>query len=84
MEWGYPHSQTPPQFPEKLTEMIRLAETLSQGIKHLRVDFYEVDGQVYFGEMTFYDGGGFQPIVPERWDEVFGAWLSLTDMMEKK
>lgn len=50
---------------------------LSTGIPHVRVDFYEVDDKVYFGEMTFYHHSGMTPFDPEEWDYIFGEWISL-------
>ena len=44
--------------------MLDLASRLSQGIPEVRVDFYEVAGKVYFGELTFFDGSGFDKIEP--------------------
>ena len=64
--------------------MIVLAEQLSKDMVHVRVDFYEVDGRIYFGEMTFYDGGGTQPFEPAEWDRKFGDWLELPDSKEEK
>ena len=55
--------------------MIKLAEKLSQGMPHVRVDFYEVNGKVYFGEMTFYHHSGLTRFVPDKWDRIFGDWI---------
>ncbi len=67
-----------PDFPKHLDEMIMMAKQLSKGVPHLRVDFYEVNGRVYVGELTFYYLGGFVPFKPEKWDEIFGSWLDIT------
>ena len=40
-------------------KMIRIAEQLSENLVHMRVDLYNIDGQIYFGELTFFDQGGF-------------------------
>lgn len=45
--------------PDCLDEMLSLSSILSKGIKHLRVDWYVVKGKLYFGELTFYNAGGF-------------------------
>ncbi|MGL6294666.1 ATP-grasp fold amidoligase family protein [Eubacterium aggregans] len=57
--------------------MISLAKILSKGIPHVRVDFYYVQGKVFFGEMTFFDGSGFASITPEEWDYSLGKWIKL-------
>jgi hypothetical protein len=43
----------------------------------MRVDLYEVNGKVYFGEITFFHFGGIEPFDPEEWDYTFGSWLHL-------
>lgn len=70
-------ADVPPQKPEKFEEMKRLAAELSKGTPQLRVDFYEVDGKVYFGEMTFFHCSGLNPFHPEKWDRIFGDWVEL-------
>jgi len=67
----------PPQKPVQFEEMKRLAAILSEGTPQLRVDFYEVDGRVYFGEMTFFHCSGLCPFHPEEWDRIFGDWVVL-------
>jgi hypothetical protein len=59
--------------------MQALAAKLSQGIPHVRVDFYECDGQVYLGELTFSHWGGFVPFEPREWDTTIGSWLTLPE-----
>ncbi|MDD4689306.1 MAG: ATP-grasp fold amidoligase family protein [Eubacteriales bacterium] len=74
---GHPNAKVMPQKPGKFEEMKELASKLSKGIPQLRVDFYEVDGKVYFGEITFFHWSGMTPFVPEKWDYTFGEWISL-------
>lgn len=76
---GHPNAKTPPEKPENLEEMKRLAATLSKGIPQVRVDFYEVDGKVYFGELTFSHFAGMVPFNPEEWDYTFGSWIQLPE-----
>lgn len=65
--------------PITFNKMIELSEILASGLPHVRVDFYEVDGKCYFGEMTFYHFSGFMPFKPNKWDEILGDWLKLPD-----
>ena len=74
---GHPNALVMPNKPQKFDEMIKLAETLSANMPHVRVDFYEVNGRVYFGEFTFTHWGGMMPFNPEKWDYIFGEWLKL-------
>ena len=60
--------------------MFELAEKLAVGTVELRVDFYEVDGKIYFGELTFFDGSGFDKIEPKSYDEMLGSWMRLPNM----
>lgn len=74
---GHPNAVTIPEKPENYELMLELAEKLSAGIPHVRVDFYDSQGQVYFGEMTFYHHSGLVKFDPEDWDYVFGKALEL-------
>jgi len=74
---GHPNAKTPPEKPQCFEEMKELAAKLSKGIPHLRVDFYEVDGKIYFGELTFSHWSGMMPFEPEQWDYTFGSWITL-------
>ncbi len=74
---GHPNAEVPPEKPACFDQMKQFAELLSQNIPHLRVDFYEVNGKVYFGEMTFYHWSGMVPFEPEEWDKTFGDWIEL-------
>lgn len=74
---GHPNATIPPAKPESFEEMKNLAEKLSAKIPHLRVDFYEVNGKVYFGELTFFHWSGLMPFEPEEWDYKFGEWITL-------
>jgi len=76
---GHPNADTPPQKPKCFEEMKRLASLLSKNIPHVRVDFYEVNGRVYFGELTFSHWSGFVPFSPKEWDYTFGSWIKLPD-----
>lgn len=74
---GHPNAKTIPEKPANFELMKELAEKLSVGIPHVRVDFYEVNGKAYFGEMTFFHFDGSTPFDPEKWDLTFGEWLQL-------
>ena len=71
------------EMPTRLTEMLELASRLSKGTPFLRVDFYEVNGQIYFGELTFFPASGFGPFCPPEWDRTFGDWMELKRFPEK-
>ena len=64
--------------PRNFNKMIELSKVLSEGFPHVRVDWYEVDGKLYFGELTFYHFSGFMPFQPDTWDKTWGEWLKLS------
>ena len=74
---GHPNASVPPEKPKRFEEMKSLAQKLSKDIPHVRIDFYEANQQVYFGEMTFYHFSGMMPFHPEEWDYTFGSWLKI-------
>lgn len=74
---GHPVSPVIPQKPACFDEMKKVASTLSQGLTHVRVDLYEANSKVYFGEMTFYHFGAVVPFEPREWDLRFGEWIKL-------
>lgn len=63
--------------PVHFDEMVEFAEKLAKGIPFLRVDFYEVNERVYFGEMTFFPASGLGAFEPDEWDYTLGSWLEL-------
>lgn len=67
-----------PEFdkPANFELMKELASKLSQGIPFVRVDFFDVNGKVYFGEYTFYDWGGMRPF-KGNWDKKLGKLIEL-------
>lgn len=74
---GHPNANSIPDKPINFEKMKELAKVLSEGFPHVRVDFYEINEKVYFGELTFYHFGGVEPFIPESWDLVFGSWLKI-------
>ena len=72
-----PHAEVTPQRPEQFDQMRRLAETLSEGLLHLRVDFYIVNEKVYIGELTFYHMSGMTEFTPREWNVKMGSWINL-------
>lgn len=80
--WGYDHANVLPEKPQNYELMYELAEKLAVGTPELRVDFYEVNGRVYFGELTFFDGSGFDKIEPIEWDYKLGSMVRLPQKNE--
>ncbi|OUP82400.1 glycosyl transferase [Lachnoclostridium sp. An169] len=75
---GHPNSTKQYEKPKTFEEMKSLAEKISAGLPQARIDFYDVNGKVYFGEITFFHWSGFKKFEPPIWDKKFGEWIDLT------
>jgi hypothetical protein len=73
----YKNSDVSIEKPSCLGKMFDFAKVLTADIPLCRVDFYEVEGQVYFGELTFFESGGFEPFCPSEWDYKLGKMIKL-------
>lgn len=77
---GHPNSRQIPEKPQKYKEMIDIAEQLSIGIPQVRIDLYEVNGRIYFGEFTFSHYSGFVPFNPSKWDYQLGELIDISNI----
>lgn len=73
----YPNSNYEIAKPECFDEMKQIAEKLSQGFKHIRIDLYVVNNKVYFGEMTFFHFSGMERFDPDQVDYEWGKWIEI-------
>ena len=76
IDHGFPRHQPEFEKPSNFELMKELATKLSQGVPFVRVDFFDVEGKVYFGEFTFYDWGGMRPFKGD-WDERLGKLMDI-------
>lgn len=81
---GHQNAKTLPERPRQFELMKELAQKLSAGIPFVRADFYEANGKVYFGELTFFHFSGFVPFSPQKWDYILGDWLKLPTVMKNE
>lgn len=63
--------------PHNWDYMVEIAKKLSAPFPFCRIDLYNIDGKVFFGEITFYHGGGCNDIQPEEWDYKIGSWIDI-------
>ncbi|WP_445384503.1 ATP-grasp fold amidoligase family protein [Robiginitalea sp. IMCC44478] len=70
--------------PPKFEQMIALAEKLAKGFPFVRVDFYNLQGRIVFGEMTFYPGDGRQEFKPDSYNKIIGSYLNLPPLNGQK
>lgn len=75
----HPNYEGEVEKPERLIKMLEIARSLSKGFPHIRVDLYTVEGKIYFGELTFHHGGGFEPFFPQKFNRKIGDYLRLPD-----
>jgi hypothetical protein len=66
--------------PTLLDKMITLSERISYKYTYVRIDWYEVEGQIYFGEITLHHGSGYERIVPRKYDILLGSKIDLNDI----
>lgn len=65
--------------PFNFEKMKEFAYTLAKDTRFVRIDFYEIDERLYFGEITFYPASGFGRFEPEIWDKKLGNMINLND-----
>ncbi len=75
----FPFSTKRLKKPKRLDEMLSMAKLLSNSFPFLRVDFYEINNKVYFGELTFYPTSGIGGFEPASWDMSFGKLIQLLE-----
>lgn len=64
--------------PDSLDEMIRMGTEIAKKFpRYIRVDYYDCDGHIYFGEITFHHGGAYDQFFPKEYDLVYGKKLTL-------
>lgn len=74
----FPNSQEGTPKPKNFDEMVKIATILSEGFSHVRVDLYNIDGKIYFGELTFCESSGFANIEPDEYDYKLGKMWNLS------
>ena len=86
MDWNIIHVKTsmptnsnPPPKPLNFERMVEICKRLSAPFPHVRVDLFNIEGKIYFNEMTFYSGGGFVRLDPEEWQTKIGEWIDCSD-----
>ena len=65
--------------PQNYDEMIKIANALCKGFPHIRVDLYNVNGKIYFGELTFFQAGGFDDDLTEEAKDILGSKILLPE-----
>lgn len=85
LQTGRKKSGTTIKKPECFEEMVSVVEKLSSvlinnsKIPHVRIDLYEVNGKIYFGEYTFFHSGGLAEYTPKKYNKIFGDYITLPE-----
>lgn len=74
---GHEHAKLKAKKPKHFDKMVELAEELSSEFPFVRVDLYNVDGVIYFSELTFIPTGGNMKLKPESVLDEWGSWLHI-------
>lgn len=69
--------------PSQMDRIVELSEELAKNVPTARIDWYIIDGHIFFGEMTFYTWAGFIEFTPKEWDINMGRWLTLPEVRKK-
>lgn len=81
---GHPNADRELSKPAGFDEMVEIAGRLSAGIPHSRIDLYDINGKIYFGEITFFHWSGMMPFEPEEWDYKLGEMISFQSVKMKR
>lgn len=82
LQTDYKNFDTESAKPENLDKMISLARELSKDFPHVRVDFYNIGGEIYFGELTFYPYSGYVQFTPDEFDFRLGEQFDINSFMK--
>jgi len=63
--------------PRSFNKMVKIGNEIAKRFKLVRVDFYDLNGKLYYGEITLHHGGGFYPFEPKKYDLIYGNKLNL-------
>lgn len=75
----HPNAERVPEKPKSFEKMKELCRVLTKGMKFVRLDLYEIDSKPYFGEFTFFHGGGFYEFSPEEWNKKLGDLIDVSN-----
>ena len=80
----YDNYPLPIDKPKNYERMIEIVKTLSNDFPFVRVDLYNIQGKIYFGELTFYPYSGYMPLNPSKYDVEFGEMFELPSKTKEK
>lgn len=63
--------------PKSLNDMLKYGAAIAKYFKCVRMDFFDVDGKMYFGEVTPFHSGGYSKFYPTEYDLLYGQKIKL-------
>jgi len=84
VEFTFPSPDNDIDKPDDFEEMCQIAKRLSSSFNYVRVDLYNLNNQIFFGELTFSPSSGLVKFTPDKWDFIFGEKLIKTGILEQK
>ena len=66
--------------PKSFDQMKKISTQIAEKTAFLRVDFYDINGKPYVGEITFHPNGGYEQFNPEKWNKIFGNMIDLKNV----
>lgn len=69
--------------PTSFDKMVKIGNQIAKRFSLVRVDFYDIDGKLYYGEITLHHGGGFDTFEPKKYDLIYGKKLKLDKKNER-
>ena len=78
----HPNAEIVPERPQSFEKMKELCRILTKGMPFVRLDLYEIDSRVYFGEFTFFHGGGFYEFFPDEWNKKLGDLIDISGVKD--
>ena len=79
----FDHAKGPVKKPKDLKKLIEMSEKLAEETPYLRVDWYDINDKILFGELTFYTWGGTCKFIPWKWNRIIGDMVTLPEPTEK-
>lgn len=78
---GYSIATNVTRRPQQLNKMLEIAQKLSTGLPQSRIDLYLVNNKIFFSEITFFDGAGFDKFYPEEYNDYLGSLINLEEII---
>lgn len=80
---GHKNAKITPEKPKNFDRMIEISRILSKDFPHVRIDLYNENGIIRFGEMTFFHNAGMIKFNPKKYDLIFGEYFNVDKIKDE-